>query len=481
MSKRARAASQATTVAAIATAPGWGGIGIVRLSGPRAKDILARVFLPHSPGFENFIPWRLHRGHILDRHGEPLDDALAVFMPGPRTFTGEDMAELHCHGGPFILATALESLLSLGAHQAGRGEFSRRAYCNGRLDLSQAEAVAELIAAPSREALRYGLNRLDGQLARQTEALREQVEDLRAQVCLDLDFPDDETPALGRRDFARAVARVREGLGHLLAGKRRGKLMQEGALVALAGAVNAGKSSLLNALLGRGRALVSDVPGTTRDILEEHCDFAGLPVRLADTAGLRAHCGPVSPADRVEALGMALSRDALAAADLALVVLDGERLGEDGARAMHCPDEATAEILALTRAAKTPVLLVWNKSDRCAPACFPPAWADALPAVLTSAVTGSGVDALATRCRDLILATGGEPEGGLAPNERQALALEAADAELAALEQDLAAGQPHDCCAARLDTAAASLGEVMGLGTASDILDRVFARFCIGK
>ena len=151
-----------TTIAAIATAPGAGGIGIVRLSGPRAKEILARLFLPLSAGFVNFRPWQMHHGRVLDSHGEALDDVLAVFMPGPRTFTGEDVAEIHCHGGVFIVQAVLESALRLGARQAQRGEFSRRAFCNGRMDLSQAEAVAELVAAPSREAVRFGLSRLDG-------------------------------------------------------------------------------------------------------------------------------------------------------------------------------------------------------------------------------------------------------------------------------------------------------------------------------
>ena len=469
------------TIAAIATPPGAGGIGIVRISGPRAKEVLARVFLSLSPDFENFRPWRLHRGRMLDRHGEELDDVLAVFMPGPRTFTGEDMAEIHCHGGPFLLEEALLSVLSLGARQAERGEFSRRAFENGRLDLSQAEAVAELIGASSREAARLGLGRLDGQLGRQTASLREELDDLRAHAVLGVDFPDDEVPALAPEDFARAVDDVAASVRRLLAGKRRARLMQEGAQVVIAGAPNAGKSSLLNALLGRDRALVTDIPGTTRDFLEEQCDFGGLPVRLVDTAGLHADA---AGADPVEALGMALTRDRLARADLVLVVADGARLGEAGALAPACPDAVTAEILQLAAEAGVPALLVWNKCDVCAadaPGAWPPAWAEGRPACRVSATTGEHLEELAALARARLLADAPAAEGSLAPNARQALALERAQEELAALAADIRAGQPQDCCLARLDTAAAALGEVTGVGTAAEVLDRVFEHFCIGK
>ena len=193
------------TIAAIATAPGAGGIGIVRLSGPQAREILSRMFRPASVKFTGFRPWVLHRGRVLDHEGVPLDDVLAVFMPGPRTFTGEDVAEIHCHGGPFIVQAVLETALRLGARAAEQGEFSRRAFVNGRMDLSQAEAVAELIAAPSREALRYSLNRLDGLLGLKVTALRRQLEGLRVQMSLAVDFPDEEVECLAPEAFAAVV------------------------------------------------------------------------------------------------------------------------------------------------------------------------------------------------------------------------------------------------------------------------------------
>lgn len=467
-----------STIAAIATPPGTGGIGIVRFSGPRAKALLSRMFLPLSPRFENFRPWLLHRGRAVDWGGEALDDVLAVFMPGPRTFTGEDMAEIHCHGGPLIVQAVLESALRLGARQAGPGEFSRRAFVNGRMDLSQAEAVAELIAAPSREALRYGLNRLDGLLGRRALALREELEALRVQLCLAVDFPEEEVEGLEPEALCLAVERVAGAVRLLLASRKRARVMQQGALVVLAGAVNAGKSSLLNALLGRNRALVTDIPGTTRDFLEEACDLDGLPVRLTDTAGLRA--AGESP-EAVEELGVALSREKLGEADAVLLVLDGARLGQDGAQSETCPDPAAREVLDL--AGDTPVLLVWNKSDLCLPAVLPPAWAQARLCCAVSALSGDKVDSLADALRGLLLADGEgrPPADGLAPNARQALALEEALAELEALLADIRAGRPYDCCAVRLDTAAAHLGEVTGLCSPAEVLDRVFAQFCIGK
>lgn len=464
-----------TTIAAVATAPGAGGIGIVRLSGPRAKDILARLFLPLSSGFVNFRPWRLHHGRVLDSHGEPLDDVLAVFMPGPHTFTGEDVAEIHCHGGIYIVQAVLESALRLGARQARRGEFSRRAFCNGRMDLSQAEAVAELVAAPSREAVRFGLSRLDGLLGRRVRALRTELDALRAQMCLAVDFPEEEVESLPPDAFARRILTVRQAVTDLLRAQRRARVMQQGAQVVLAGAVNAGKSSLMNALLGRRRALVTDIPGTTRDFIEEGCDLDGLPIRLVDTAGLR------ETAEDVEHLGIALSREKLAQADAILLVVDGGALGEAGAAADVCPEPAAAEVLAT--AGDIPVLLVWNKADLCDPAVFPPRWAGEIPALRLCARSGAGLDELAALLRAAILAGAAEtpPEDGLAPNARQALALERAGEELDALHADILAQTPYDCCAVRLDAATACLDEVTGSNSTEEVLNSIFEQFCIGK
>lgn len=464
-----------STIAAIATPHGTGGIGIVRISGPQAKEVLSRVFLPLSPHFVNFRPWVLHRGRILDENGEPLDEVLAVHMPGPRSFTGEDVVEIHCHGGAFLVRAVLESVLRRGVRQAERGEFSRRAFVNGRMDLSQAEAVAEMIAAPSREALRYGLARLDGLLGQRVKALREDLDGLRARICLSVDFPEEEVPKLDAENFCALVEGLILGVRRLLAGSRRAGAMQHGARVVLAGSVNAGKSSLLNALLGRNRALVTDIPGTTRDFLEEACMLDGLPVCLTDTAGLRRDAGIV------EQMGVERSREKISEADAVLLVLDGERLGEAGAAAAQCPDAAAREVLEA--AGTCPVLAVWNKRDLGLPAVFPPRWLEKTECCAVSALSGEGVEELAERLRALLLADGREhvPGDGLAPNARQSLELEEALKHLEALRLDVLEGQPHDCCAARLDLAAGHLEAVTGLSSAEQVLNSIFEQFCIGK
>ena len=474
------------TIAAIATPLGVGGIGIVRVSGPRAKELLARIFLPLSPHFANFRPWTLHRGRVLDMTGQAVDDVLAVFMPGPRTFTGEDVAEIQCHGGQAIVRTVLETLLDLGARLADRGEFSRRALLNGRMDLTQAEAVAEMIAAPTREALRLSAAKLDGLLGQRIGELRQRLEHLRMQLCVAVDFPEEEVECLAPQDFVAVVHSVGEAVQHLLLGYARCRCWQEGASVVLAGAVNAGKSSLMNALLGRNRALVTDIPGTTRDFLEEFLDLRGLPVRLTDTAGLR------ETGDAVEALGVERSRERMDGADVILLVLDGSRgqhaapeLAEAlGPRLADLVRAATDQDTVPEKLSVPPpqMLLVWNKVDVHAKPVLPHEWA-ALPCVSVSARGGEGLEGLAEAVREAVLRqSGGEPRSGdLVPNMRQAHILRQAAEELRSLAADIGAALPYDVCAVRLDSAATLLGEITGLDSTDEVLDRIFSTFCIGK
>ena len=463
------------TIAAIATPKGNGGIGIVRLSGPRSKDLLSRSFLPQSSTFENFTPWRLQHGKILDSHDEPLDDVLVVFMPGPATYTGEDVAEVHCHGGWLILQTILQNFIRLGARQAEPGEFTKRAFLNNRMDLSQAEAVAELIAAPSRDAIRYSMNRMDGVFGRKIGELRENLENLRVQATAALDFPDDEVDAFSSSEFYNGIQNVLKSISSLLSGHKRANTMQHGVLVALAGAVNAGKSSMLNALCGKNRALVCDLPGTTRDFLEEWIQIEGLPIRLCDTAGLRSH----NNADTVENMGMQKSREILEDADAILLLLDGAVLGKQDDMAAQ-PDEATAEILELAK--NKPVVVVWNKSDIFSPK-QPPTWLGDRPFFITSCETGHNLDILCKNIHDLLISgCGGIAESnGLAPNARQSIILEEAHEELDSLLADMEAGQSLDLCLAHLDSACDRLGQIIGINSSAELLDRIFSSFCIGK
>ncbi len=457
------------TIAAIATAPGPGGIGIVRISGPEARGILERLFRPASgrSALQEALPWMLRRGVILDDAGRPLDDALAVFMPAPRTFTGEDVVEFQCHGGPVLLDNVLEACLGAGARPAERGEFTRRAFLNGRMDLTQAEAIAEMIAAPSRQEARLAATRLNGLLGRRIDALRGRLEELRARICLAVDFPEEEVECLPPEAFMEGIASVREAVVSLLAGFERSRCWREGILVALAGPVNAGKSSLMNAFLGRERAIVTEYPGTTRDFLEEPVRFAGLPARLVDTAGLRETDNPA------EAQGIRMGRDMIASADVVLLLVDGTE------------GVTTASRRLLQDMGPERTLTVWNKLDLATP---PDDWYETLlPSggqAVVSARTGQGLEELAESVRRLALqrTQGQEPEPDeAAPNLRQARSLERVRDELEALTDDVRSGIPYDLCAVRLESAAAVMAEITGLDTPDDVLNRIFASFCIGK
>jgi len=307
------------TITAIATAAGPGAVGIVRLSGPQAQALAHGLFRSPHPGFSGLRPRQLHHGSLVDAAGRVLDEVLAASMPGPGSFTGEDVVEFFCHGGPAVLRAVLEELLARGARLATPGEFTLRAFLNGRLDLTQAEAVAEMIAAPTRAALHLAQLKLSGALSRRIAALREVLESLRARLCLAVDFPDEDVECLPLPQLRQEALSAAGDVERLLAGVERARAWREGVLAVLAGRVNAGKSSLLNALVGRRRALVSATPGTTRDYLEEQLDLSGLLVRLVDTAGLRGPAGPGGePIDPVESEGQDLSREFMGRAEAVL-------------------------------------------------------------------------------------------------------------------------------------------------------------------
>lgn len=470
------------TIVAVATAPGEGGIGVIRLSGPLARSVLDGVFRPASEHFAGFAPRMLHYGRVVDGQERKIDDVLAVFFPGPHSFTGEDAAEIQGHGGPAVLQAVLKALLDRGTtleqegkgtlRQAERGEFTRRAFLNGRMDLTQAEAVAELVAAPGVEGARLASAKLEGLLGRRVDALRERLEYLRQRVCLAVDFPDEEAECLPPDEF-RAVAReVADGAAALLAGYQRARCWREGALVVLAGPVNAGKSSLMNALLGRPRAIVTDRPGTTRDYLEEQTSFDGLPVRLVDTAGLR-----IDGSDPVEAEGIRRGRELMDSARAVLVVLDG---GRGAAPAEKTPDPFAEECALMRELGPERCVAVWNKADLApCPGRFSGLPAG-VPLVEVSATVGIGLEELARIAAGVCGNSPPQPEE-IAPNLRQARALEKALADLEALDQDIAAAVPPDVCGLRLESAAAHLADITGLNSTEETLNAIFADFCIGK
>jgi len=448
------------TIAAVSTPPGAGGIGVVRLSGVGALEILARLFVPQR---ERTPPpsHRLVRGRVVDASGEAIDEVLAVAMRGPHSYTGEDVVEIHCHGSPPVLRRVLARCCECGARTAEPGEFTKRAFLNGRIDLVQAEAVAALIGARTESASRAALRQLGGRLSDELGELRERLIDVRARIEIMLDFSEEEidlTPATVADDIGAVAARI----GRLLASFEGGRLLREGVRLAIVGRPNVGKSSLLNALLGVERAIVTPAPGTTRDVVSDDLEIDGIPVVLADTAGLRAS------ADPVEQLGIERARLEAARADAVLIVLDGSQpLGED--------DRA-----ALAEVGGTPSIRVVNKSDL--PSAWSPGGEDVpAPVVRVSALTGAGLAELRRAIVQLVGAGDLDPRAPIVTAVRQrdalARAREALDRALAALR----GASTIDAAAVDIQAAVEHIGAITGEVTTEDILDRIFRDFCIGK
>ena len=457
------------TIVAVVTPPGRGGVGIVRLSGPQARAMAERLFRSSRPGFSGLKPYRMHHGILCDAKNLPLDDVLAVFMPGPGSYTGEDVVELNCHGSPAILRAVVGAVLALGARTARPGEFTKRAYLSGRMDLSQAQAVAELVASDTVAGAHLALARLEGLMARRVGELRSRLEELRVQICLAVDFPEDEVECLEPRAFLAAVREVMDRIGILVSAHARARPFREGEVAVLAGPVNAGKSSLLNALIGRERAIVCDVPGTTRDFLEEQLDLDGLPVRLVDTAGLRA------TADPVELEGLKRCQRLVEESKVVLLVVDGSKDFDPSATHGECGPIP----LDPSR-----VLAVVNKAD------LPPAGRDprtllaeaGLEIACVSARTGQGLEELCVRLRSRLLAgCKPVPDSEPVPNDRECALLVKAKEELAGLASDLEAGLTPDLLSVRLETACVHLGSITGEITSEEVLEAIFKGFCIGK
>lgn len=465
------------TIAAIATPPGMGGIGVIRVSGPQTKSILTARFIPFSPKFHGFQARVLHYGYVVDATGEKIDEVLVVFMPGPHSFTGEDSAEWHCHGSPILLEAVLESLIEAGARMAERGEFTRRAFLNGRMDLTQAEAVTEVVSAKSRQGAHLAINRLDGLLGQRMNDLREKLENLRANLCLAVDFPDDELESFSRDEFLSHLTQVRQSVTDLLESFDRTRCWREGVTVALAGPVNAGKSSLLNAFLGQTRAIVTEYPGTTRDFLEESVRLDGLPVRMIDTAGLRH-----KTTDPIELQGIRMGEDKTASADVILLIFDGSQKAD------------LCELAKKLGHLSNHIILIWNKCDITPP---PENWAEMwlkewqsasgtekIP--LTAAVSakkGEGLDDLARMIRRVAVGEkhNHESADNLVPNLRQALNLRHIQKDIDNLAKEIQQNLPFDLCSVHLESAVMTLAEITGLNTPDEVLNRIFASFCVGK
>lgn len=454
------------TIAAIATALGEAGIGIVRASGPLAVEATLSLFRRTAPLPAVLESHRAYYGHVV-RPGTDtrLDECVLTYFAGPHSYTGEDVVELACHGSNLVLGQVLQGLIEAGARLAMPGEFTQRAFLNGRLDLAAAEAVVDVIRARTDAALRVATGQLAGRLSREISALRGSLITLLAEIEAAIDFPDDVEPPPDAEVAARATA-VRERALEVRRSAEAGRLYREGAALVLAGRPNVGKSSLLNALLGEERAIVTEIPGTTRDVIEESLNLQGIPVRAIDTAGLR------ETTDTVEALGVERTRAQLAAADLVAWLLDASE-------GLTPADARLAGELAARR-----VVVALNKIDR-----GNRVDADAVrallgpeaPVVPVSALTGAGLDEL----REVLVRTllGGEvsPESILVSNARHDERLRSA---VLALDRAIEAAETgFDQAAISLDLrlAAEALGEITGETVTEETISQIFARFCVGK
>ena len=449
----------ADTIAAIATPGGRGGVGIVRVSGPRAsrvmEAVLSRSLVPRVATLATF------RGAA----NEMLDQGIALYFPAPHSYTGEDVLELHGHGGPAVLGLVLERCLEAGARLANPGEFTQRAFLNGKLDLAQAEAVADLIDAGSATAARAAARSLSGDFSREVHAIADAVLELRTLTEASLDFPDEDIDFVRAADAQGRLQRIAQHLAGLRDRARRGSLLREGLTVVLIGRPNVGKSSLMNRLAAQDVAIVTDVAGTTRDALRSHVEIGGIPVTVIDTAGLRPTDDPI------ETIGIDRTWNAVAHADVALLIRD--------ARAPML-DAADADILSRVPAAVTRVI-VHNKIDLASMAPGRERASDGAWHVFLSALTAAGVDVLERTVLELAGAAEDRETAFLARARHLDALANAARHVDGALSQLAVSSPPLELMAEELREAHDALGAIVGVTTADDLLGAIFARFCIGK
>jgi tRNA modification GTPase len=447
------------TIAAIASAPGRGAVGVIRVSGPSVPQIAESIVgnLP-APRIAQFA-------HFLGVDGAPLDRGLALYFPAPASYTGEHVLELQGHGGVLVLDSLLKRLLELGCRMARPGEFSERAFLNGKIDIAQAEAIADLIDAGSVEAARAAVRSMQGEFSAHVHELQAQITELRTLVEAAIDFPDEELDFVPGSELGRRIATIFMSFDAITAAARQGALLREGLNVVIAGKPNAGKSSLLNKLVGDEIAIVTDQPGTTRDVLRQQVHLDGLPLNLIDTAGLRR------TADVVEAEGVRRALAELSRADRVLYVLDATQLSESSA------SDLAVELEELPKG--VPVTLIFNKIDLSGAQASVDESRDP-PQVSLSVRTGAGLDLLRAHLKSRAGYRSGD-SGALSARRRHLDALDRARACVARAAQTLAATRAFELFAEELRLAQLALGEITGEFSSDDLLGEIFGSFCIGK
>ena len=454
------------TIAAIATANAAAAVGILRISGDDTLRVLGALFTPASgKELSSLPPRRMSYGAVHDARRRVIDHALAVWFSAEHSYTGEVSAEIHCHGSPVVLDEALRAAFAAGARQARAGEFTQRAFLNGRMDLTEAEAVIDLIDAETAEAARNAATQVDGALKHLSERAYDALLDIASRFYAVVDYPDEDIEDVTRSGMEQTLAGVEQTLADLLATYERGRIVKSGAATAIVGAPNAGKSSLLNRLVGYERAIVTDIAGTTRDTVEEKAVVGGVLLRLIDTAGLR------ETEDAVEKLGVERSRRAIEQADLILALFDGTK----------SVDTAARETLQLVRSAGKPWIFIETKKDLSKKkSSIAPAGPDAPPYVALSSVTGEGFGDL-ERAVAAIFPAPPAHSGTLLTNARQAEAVGRALTAVRAALSALREGVTPDAVLTEVESAAHALGELTGRTAREDMVQRIFERFCVGK
>lgn len=441
------------TIAAIATPPGQAAIAVIRVSGPKAREIARTVFR----GGE-LTPRTQVFGSIIDESGSTIDEVLISSFPGPKSYTGEDTVEISCHGGLLVTRSILELLLKAGARHAEGGEFTQRAFLNGKMDLTQAEAVMDVISAQTTLALRAANEQLGGRLGKQVEQLRQDLIGVIAHVEAYIDFPEEDIDPETGQQLLGGIGRIRAEIERLTSTADQGRILREGVRTVICGAPNVGKSSLMNVLLGFDRAIVSDTAGTTRDTIEEVINLGGLPLRLVDTAGMR------ESADAIEREGVSRAEHQIQTAELVLEVFDGSRSRAENAKPLKLPAGARR-------------VRVLNKLDL----GTHPDWSET-DAVEISCTELTGLDALTTRILDTLQGAG--PAWGdhsVAVNARHKACLVHAGEFLSAAAEALSAGESPEFAAIELRSSLERIGDMVGKTDVEEILDEIFGQFCIGK
>lgn len=455
------------TIAAISTPPGTGGIGIVRISGSQARSILRELFTPYRP-HRDFKSHTLYYGTVSGRTGTVLDEVLAVYMKAPQTYTREDIVELHSHGSYLILSSILAEVLHHGARPAEPGEFTKRAFMAGRVDLTRAEAVIDLLQAKTGTGVELAINQLQGRLFEKIETIRQALVELLAIIEVAIDFPEDDVELIDPQAIHNLLEhRVQMPLEELVAMAERGKIIREGVSIVIAGLPNVGKSSLLNALLQEDRALVTPVPGTTRDTIEEIISINGVPARIVDTAGIRA------AAESVEELGIERARKKVREADLVLFMVDASAPLSEQDFELYRSLARTERVVVLNKIDAADQHTVAEKEEAFAGAHI----------VKISARHHAGLADLQDTVYKLIMGNGSalQEREPCAPNIRHRAVLQEALASCSRVREALLAGLTMDLVAVEVQGALDCLGDIVGLTTPDDVLDKIFAEFCIGK